>query len=304
MAIEMSDQPRTSNDKVTKSAEVNGPGAIAQDGSTSAGEGGVGVGGGSRDVIVTNLREISPEVIKYIVFAMVLIVGLAVIGMIVVVFLLAQSDGGDAQLVSMKTSTQTQHPIFQWCDDFNDERIDESRWIMPKDAALLSERNGVLNFTVAAEQSESTVLWATLEAIPRGYQIVEVSFLITLESYDGKVPGGTGIEIFLVDDRVLSVDVGPGPSGPGVEFSSCPRRGASYSECEHPERGPVPVSLPIPVRVVGVDGSVEFHFDGEMRVRFPVGQTPTTGFRFYLYADPGSVFFATIDEVCVKYTDE
>jgi hypothetical protein len=194
-----------------------------------------------------------------------------------------------------------------WCDDFDDGTIDQSRWNLPTDSTIIYEQNGTLNFRVIEEQSRDNDAWAGLDAKQAGQPISEVSYTIALESYGENVPGGVGVDIFLMnEDPLYSFDIGPGPNGAGGEFSFCPNYDAGYDDCEHPTPLPDKASLsvnlqtPMQVRVVDTGKDITFYVDNELRANRPVN-APIENFQFYVYADPGSTLHAAIDNVCVTY---
>jgi len=193
--------------------------------------------------------------------------------------------------------------VSQWCDDFNDGRIDENKWLLPTDENYIYGRDGVLN--LLNEVQAENLVGASLEATGAGRPIREVSFTITLESYQGGIAGAAGLEVHLEGGRDLSVDVGPGSNDPGVEFSICrnPPCSGDYNEYDHPDGGPFPVGVSTPVRVVWTGEKVEFYVDNVFRVEQSVDPGPITELQFYMYADPGSVFHAKVDDVCVIYAD-
>ncbi len=201
------------------------------------------------------------------------------------------------------TSTPSPIPITQWCDNFNDGQIDQSKWLSPTDANLIYEQDGVLNLRVTAEQSQGGEVWAKLNAIPAG-QINAVSFATTLRSFTGAIPGAGGLGVDLEDTRIFSLDVGPGPDGPGSEFYLCHTLPCTaYDQSYHPGATSFPVNLLTPMRLVWTGETVKFFVNGEARVEAPTNYKSITGFHLYLYADPGSVFHATVDDVCVTYSD-
>jgi hypothetical protein len=188
-----------------------------------------------------------------------------------------------------------------WCDNFDDGRIDESRWNLPTDPTLIYEENGVLNFRVVDDA------WAGLEAKLTNETIVDIRFTITLISYEENIPGGTGIDVFLKEaEPVFSVDIGPGPNGPGGEFSFCPDFNAEYDECQHPTPVPnrgafnVVVGKPIGIHVTGSGHDIIFDIDNQPLASAPV-TAPIENFQFFIYADPDAALQATIDNVCVTY---
>jgi transcriptional regulator with XRE-family HTH domain len=102
-------------------------------------------------------------------------------------------------------------------DDFNGPIIDESKWVLPDNGSFIYQADGVLNL-INAQPAEDTV-GTSLRATPAGQRVKEISFIITLKSYQGSIPGAAGLAICLADGKRLRVDVGPGPNnGTGIEI--------------------------------------------------------------------------------------
>lgn len=195
----------------------------------------------------------------------------------------------------------------QQCDDFNGQQIDENKWQFEEKPNVTYVQNGVLNFDVTAEQSESKdIRGSELVWLPVGRPIKEISFTTTLVSYKGDIPGGAGLDIYLKGGQAFSAKVGPGPKGrPGLEFSICQNAPCSqnYDDYEHPSGGSVQVSVPIPMRVVWTGRAIQFYVKEVLYQQRSSVQTPITKFQLSMYADPGSEFHMTMDDVCVIYED-
>jgi hypothetical protein len=194
-----------------------------------------------------------------------------------------------------------------WCDNFDNGSIDENRWNLPTDPAIIYEENGVLNFRVRDDPSRVDEAWAGLEAKLTDRLIAHISFTIRLISYGENTPGGTGVDVFLKDaEPVFSVDVGPGPNGPGGEFSFCPNFIAGYEECQHPTPAPnkaaFPVILgtPIDVQISGTGNDLNFNIGNQSLASAPVTAS-IENFQFFIYSDPGATLHATIDNACITY---
>lgn len=192
------------------------------------------------------------------------------------------------------------------CDDFNDGVLDKSRWLLDSDSpGVVVVENGRLNFVARVSAGEPDTVGASITMLPVGLDIRDIGWNATLVSYAGNVPGGVGLEITLQSGRDLSVDVGPGPNGPEVEFWICPTNscGGAYEEYDHPGGGLFPSGLDIPMRVVDRGEIIDFYVDGFLYLVQLVGDDPIREVKFYLYADPGSEFHVTIDDVCITYVE-
>jgi hypothetical protein len=57
------------------------------------------------------------------------------------------------------------------------------------------------------------------------------------------------------------------------------------------------------IRVVWTEKEVQFYINNELRFVEPTQASPITEFFFYMFADPGSVYHVTADDVYVTYAD-
>jgi hypothetical protein len=103
------------------------------------------------------------------------------------------------------------------------------------------------------------------------------------------------------------MDVGPGPNhGTGVEFSiycEPPCIARDYSEEEHPLNEYFELYVPTPIRVVWAGEELQFYINNNLKLTEPADSSPITEFLFYMYAEPGSVYPVTVDDVHVVYAD-
>lgn len=213
---------------------------------------------------------------------------------------------GDLAVTMTPLSTEAPTVVNLICDDFNDGVLDPNRWLLDTDTpGVVVVENGGLNFVARVSAGESDTAGASITMLPAGLDIRDIVWDETLVSYAGNIPGGVGLEITLQSGRDLSIDIGPGPNGPEVEFSVCPTTSCSgaYEEYDHPGGGPIRSGLSLPMRVVDRGEIIDFYVDGILYLVQPVGDDPIREVKFYLYADPGSEFHITIDNVCVKYAD-
>jgi hypothetical protein len=188
-----------------------------------------------------------------------------------------------------------------WVDDFNNDPIDRTKWFGPTDAALIYEAEGVLNFAAPVSPMEQG---SNITVLPQGQAVQEVSFSISLESYEANIPGGVGIELLLSDGRTLNLDAGPGPNGPGSEFSICPDQDASYVDCDHPEGPSIEQNVPIFVQILQTEDYVDFFIDQVLYLREQIISETIIRVRLYMYADPGSGFHTVVDNVYIKFAGE
>ncbi len=195
--------------------------------------------------------------------------------------------------------------ISNWCDNFASGQIDSSKWQPSSDPNLIYQADGALNFAVTADQSSGQGVDASIQPVPATQNVKDISFVITLESVSGNVPGGAGIEIFQADGRDSSVYIGPGgDNGPNLEFSICRTTKCSGQEDEydHPEGGDFPVGVRTPMRIVWTGGKIQFYVNGTLRAENSKDPSPIHTFQFSLSSEQGSVFHIKIDDVCVNYT--
>jgi hypothetical protein len=194
-----------------------------------------------------------------------------------------------------------------WCDGFEEGTLKDGRWERGwGDQTHIYVEDGVLNFRVDAEDTaDIDSLWSNLNALPSGKAVQEISYYTALSWYDGDVSAGSGPEIIMEDDREHGVKVGPGPNGPEFEFYICDSLpcGDDYHNYEHPPGGRFPIGEPVPMRVVWTGQQIEFYVDGDLYVQYPAEGTPITRWGFGMYADKGSAFQVTVDDVCVVYVD-
>lgn len=190
--------------------------------------------------------------------------------------------------------------LLQWSDEFQDGELNVNRWVKPTDSNLIFESEGVLNFVAAfSEDSQS----ANTIALPQGLPVQEVTFTITLVAYEAGQPGGAGVSLVLNDGSLMSVDVGPGPEGAGAELSTCPSSDASYIDCAHREGPDFRLGDSVPIRLTWSDGYVDFYIGGSLYSREDAASQPV-GVRFYMFADPGSVFHTTVDDVHIVFVTD
>jgi hypothetical protein len=101
------------------------------------------------------------------------------------------------------------------------------------------------------------------------------------------------------------MDVGPRPNNStGVEFSiyrNPPCIARDYSKEEHTVNEYFQPYAPTPIRVVWTGKQLEFYINNNLKLTEPADSTPITKFLFYMYADPGSVYHVTVDDVHVMY---
>jgi hypothetical protein len=208
-----------------------------------------------------------------------------------------------------------------WCDDFNAGTIDTSKWGPPTDGNLIFERDGVLN--LANSSPAQTTLGSDLQAIGLGRRIKEISLTLTLASNEGGNTGGAGLRVDLESGRDLYMYIGPGENAGGYPSE------AEFQICRNPPCNPdnsneyatyqslFPIGTPTHVRVNWRGDRVEFYIDdvlqdhnlesespqdpSSMMELLSRDHEPITQFGFTMYADPGSVFHATVDDLCVTY---
>lgn len=191
-------------------------------------------------------------------------------------------------------------------DNFDDGRLG-ALWRDPTDGALIAEDNGALNFTVDREhtprQGEESVS-AELPAVPEGERLIEAEFTVTLTSYEADVPGGVRLNLFLANGQVLYIDVGPSPDGPGSEFVLCETIETDYDDCKQEDGPEVIPEEPLRVRAAWVGSRVDFFLDERAAESFTVNEVPITNVGFFVYADPGSVFHAIVDDFQATYEND
>jgi hypothetical protein len=142
-----------------------------------------------------------------------------------------------------------------------------------------------------------------LVAITEGLPVREVTYTITLVSYDADESGGVRLNLFLEDGQVFSIGVGPSPNGPDMEFHICPTDDSDYDECAHPDRDSVLVAVPIQMKAVWTGEAVEFYVDDIRRVTQAVTQKKILKVQLSMYADPGSTYHTTVDDVHIIFAD-
>ncbi|MGH8885233.1 MAG: hypothetical protein ACRDYX_08695 [Egibacteraceae bacterium] len=192
-------------------------------------------------------------------------------------------------------------PATQQSDGFSGNVVDLHKWEPPTNSKLIYAANGVLNLKVAADDSTESI-GAELVSRPVGRPVCEVSFITTVLSYQGDKPGGAGITVEHEDGRDHSVDIGPGPDGPGIEYSICKKEQCSgnYGDYDH-EGMAVKVGEVKKIRLLWTGGKLQIYIDEALWAEAPDNQTPIAKVRLGLYGDPGSVYHATIDDVLITY---
>jgi hypothetical protein len=208
--------------------------------------------------------------------------------------------------IPLPTDTPSPPPSPTLYDDFNGASLDESKWIFPTNENLIYQADGVLNL-INTQPAEETVA-ANVRATRANRPIRQISFIINLKSYEGTISGGAGLAVCLADGKRLRVDVGPEPkNGTGVEFSihrNPPCVPRDYSEEEHPVVNEYfQPYVPTPIGVVWTGKEVQFYINNNLKVTEPANSSSITEFLFYMYADPGSVYHVTVDDVHVLYAD-
>jgi hypothetical protein len=173
--------------------------------------------------------------------------------------------------------------VHEWGDEFNGVEPDPTKWIPSTDKNRIYVRNGVLN--LINELPTENLVGASMSATGAGRRIKEISFVITLKSFEGNVPGGAGLGVYLDGSRDLQVDVGPGPNGPGIEFSVCrnPRCSGDYNEYDHPNGGAFPVGIATPMQVLWTGQAIEFYVNNVLRVVQTQDPMPIANSRVSVY---------------------
>ncbi len=187
-----------------------------------------------------------------------------------------------------------------WFDNFSDGAISQARWLNPSDEALIYESKGVLNFVA---DLSGNVQGAEIIALPQGAEIREISFSYILLTRGPAVPGGVGVGLSLNDGQYIRLDAGPGTERSGFELVICSTVELTYDDCISSSGPSVMLNTPIPVRIVSSEQYLDFHINGSLFHRQPLDGKLVTSAKFFLYADPGSTFHATIDDLHFGYLD-
>lgn len=219
----------------------------------------------------------------------------------VVVFDLEFHSAEDCR--KLDPSTKNDEPTLV-SDNFEDGAF--GQFWGPTDKALIYEEAGALNFLVTFERSVEDV-YGTLPWLIDARKLMETSFTITLLSHKAGASGGAGLDIFLTDERLVSIDVGPGTEDPPeVYISVCraPLPDEEFtpdSECDHPNSKVVEPGIPVLVEVFLDQESVAIHVDRIPAVSVSLNGAEPGKFQFYVSGDVGSEFQVAIDDFQAVY---
>jgi hypothetical protein len=199
---------------------------------------------------------------------------------------------------------------FAWCDRFDEPQLAPWRWEINSDKGLIRPQNGVLNLKVDA--SESAKGGGLLAKNPENRKIKKVSFITTLEkSHSGKASGGAGVGINFESGRDIALKIGYASDDPQLEFWACRTEecgtlGSGNYDDYATEGSPFPVGEPVSMRIVRTDEGTEFYIEDSLTEFSPDERefqeySPMADFGFTMYADIGSKYHVTVDNVCVDY---
>lgn len=129
----------------------------------------------------------------------------------------------------------------------------------------------------------------------------EISTNAQLNFTGRDIPGGLGLGVILSNGRDMTIDIGPGPNGPGFELSICPDScSGNYDEYDHPQAGTIRTGSEMMLRIVSTSNAIQFYIDNSL-VYEVLEESPIAEAFIYGYGDPGSFFTASADNLCVTY---
>ncbi|MEZ4671468.1 MAG: carboxypeptidase-like regulatory domain-containing protein [Anaerolineae bacterium] len=201
------------------------------------------------------------------------------------------------------TDTPTATAIATWCDSFEGNDIDASRWYLDREfQSFIYVQNEQLHLDAPKDRLLDTVS-AEMLVVQEGQPISEIAFDLTLQSASGNAFAGTGLIFFLENGRDFKILVGWSKDGSEIEYSICRNTSSScdetvYEQYDHPDTSKFTLNSTTNIRIVS-NGQTLKSFAGQALLGSSSTDSDLIGMKLFLYVEPKTDLHATVDNVCV-----
>jgi hypothetical protein len=225
----------------------------------------------------------------------------------------AVADPSPTRALPLTTPTigpSTETPISPTTfDTFENDGPSSDRWRESDPDEVIYVEGGALHLELQSATAASG--YAAVTALTEGRPLERVAFDLTSLSSTAGSEASAGIDVFVDDLHWVSLKIGPGEQGVGMEISFCPNPSSAvepveppgYLECDN-QSGIRPSSgVPLAVEIVQFGDVIQVRVNGSTLFERPGYGGPFMSFEFNVRGTEGSSMHANVDNVEVTFAD-